>query len=47
MTQSKCPVCNCEKFHVKNPDDEYDVYEFECRMARYVSKTTWTTMNAR
>jgi hypothetical protein len=31
MARSKCPVCGCEKFHVKNPDDEYDIYEFECR----------------
>ncbi len=31
MTQSKCPVCGCKKFHVKNPDDDYDVYEFECQ----------------
>ncbi|MBT3311159.1 MAG: hypothetical protein HN737_04235 [Desulfobacterales bacterium] len=31
MTQSKCPVCNCTKFYVKNPDDEYETYEFECR----------------
>ncbi len=31
MTQSKCPVCHCKTFHVKNPADEYDYYEFECR----------------
>lgn len=31
MRQSKCPACGCEKFYVKNPDDEYDIYEFECR----------------
>jgi hypothetical protein len=29
MTQSKCPVCACKKFYVKNPDDEYDIHEFE------------------
>ena len=29
MAQSKCPVCNCGKFYVKNPDDEYDIYEFD------------------
>jgi hypothetical protein len=26
----KCPLCNCESFFVKNPDDEYDIYEFTC-----------------
>jgi hypothetical protein len=31
MTQTKCPVCGCIKFYVKNPDDEYDIIEFECR----------------
>ena len=31
MTQSKCPVCGCKKFYVKNPDDEYDIYEFKCK----------------
>jgi hypothetical protein len=31
MTQSKCPACGCEQFYVKDPDDEYDIYEFECR----------------
>jgi hypothetical protein len=31
MTQTKCPVCGCIKFYVKNPDDEYDLIEFECR----------------
>ena len=31
MTPSKCPVCGCQTFHVKNPDDPYDIYEFQCR----------------
>lgn len=25
----KCPVCGCEKFFVKDPDDEYETYEIE------------------
>ena len=29
MAQTKCPVCGCRQFHVKNPDDAYDIYEFE------------------
>ena len=24
----KCPTCGCEKFFVKDPDDEYEVYTF-------------------
>ena len=31
MTQSKCPACGCEQFYVKDPDDAYDTFEFECR----------------
>jgi hypothetical protein len=31
MKKSKCPVCGCEQFYVKDPDDGFDVYEFECR----------------
>ncbi|MGD2030076.1 MAG: hypothetical protein PVG86_09090 [Desulfobacterales bacterium] len=27
----KCPVCGCIKFYVKDPEDEYEIYEFECR----------------
>ncbi len=26
----KCPVCGCLEFYVKDPDDEYDIYEFTC-----------------
>ena len=31
MTQSKCPVCGCEQFYVKDPGDEYETHAFECR----------------
>lgn len=31
MAYSKCPACGCEQFYVKDPDDEYEIYEFECR----------------
>ena len=24
----KCPTCGCEKFYVKDEDDEYEVYKF-------------------
>jgi len=27
----KCPLCGCVEFYVKNPDDEYDIYEFTCK----------------
>lgn len=27
----KCPVCRCEKFFVKDPEDEYETYEIEMK----------------
>jgi len=31
MPEMKCPTCGCMKFYVKDPDDEYETCEFECR----------------
>ena len=30
MTEIKCPLCGSLKFYVKDPDDEYEICEFEC-----------------
>ena len=27
---TECPTCRSRKFHVKDPDDAYETYEFEC-----------------
>ena len=26
----KCPTCGSENFYVKDADDEYEIYEFNC-----------------
>ena len=26
----KCPMCQCEHFYVKDPDDEYNYFKFKC-----------------
>jgi len=26
----ECPLCKCKKFYLKNPDDEYETYGFDC-----------------
>lgn len=26
----KCPVCGCQKFYLKDADDEYETYGFDC-----------------
>jgi hypothetical protein len=31
MVDIKCPICGCTKFYVKDPDDEYETCEFECK----------------
>ena len=27
----KCPTCGCDEFYVKDPDDEYEIYNFTLR----------------
>ncbi len=29
MSEKKCPTCKCKQFYLKNPEDQYDVYECE------------------
>jgi hypothetical protein len=31
MAESKCPSCGCKSFYVKDPEDQYETYSFECR----------------
>lgn len=31
MKEGKCPLCGSKHFYVKDPDDEYETYEFECK----------------
>jgi hypothetical protein len=30
MSKAECPICGCEEFYVKDPDDGYETYEFQC-----------------
>lgn len=32
----KCPTCGCEKFYIKDPDDEYEIYEFNTSEGKIV-----------
>jgi hypothetical protein len=27
--EMKCPFCGCQSFYLKDPDDEYETYEFD------------------
>jgi hypothetical protein len=31
-----CPLCGCERFYVRNPLDEYEVFEFDLRDRKIV-----------
>lgn len=35
----KCPVCGSQQFYLKDPDDEYETYEFEVESGRPVFAT--------
>jgi len=26
-----CPLCGCDRFYVKNPEDEYETFEFDLK----------------
>ncbi len=30
MSKARCPICGCEKFYAKDPEDEYETCEFRC-----------------
>ncbi len=27
----ECPVCKCQRFYVKDPEDAFEVYCFDCK----------------
>ena len=29
-----CPVCKSDHFYIKDPDDEYEIHEFEVRQGK-------------
>ena len=31
----KCPVCSCANFYIKDPEDEYETYEFELKDGQF------------
>jgi len=39
MAEIECPHCGCEEFYVKDPDDEYEIYEFSCPDGEIVFST--------
>ena len=29
MSETKCPLCGSQRFYVRDPEDEYEIYEFD------------------
>ena len=29
--EMKCPICGCQRFYLKSPEDEYETYPFELK----------------
>jgi Zn finger protein HypA/HybF involved in hydrogenase expression len=29
MNPMKCPACGSQSFHIKDPEDQYDIFEFD------------------
>ena len=39
----KCPVCGSRRFFAKNPDDDFDMYEFEWTPEKIVERAATIT----
>jgi DNA-directed RNA polymerase subunit RPC12/RpoP len=37
MAAMKCPDCGSQRFYVKDPEDQYNIFEFELKEGRIVS----------
>jgi len=36
----KCPDCGCESFYVKDPDDQFSIFEFDLKEGTIVPRST-------
>ncbi|MDD3580030.1 MAG: hypothetical protein PHW74_03290 [Desulfobacca sp.] len=36
MATRKCPVCGSKSFYVRDPDEEYEIYEFDLQEGNIV-----------
>lgn len=40
MAPMKCPDCGCESFYVKDPDDQFNIFEFDLKEGAIIPRTT-------
>jgi len=36
MTQMKCPACGSQSFYTKDPEDQYNIFEFDLKEGKVV-----------
>ncbi len=36
MSETKCPLCGSLSFYVRDPEDEYEIYEFDLNEGKVV-----------
>ncbi|SHO49741.1 hypothetical protein [Desulfopila aestuarii] len=39
MAPMKCPDCGCESFYVKDPDDQFNIFEFDLKEGTIIPRS--------
>ena len=39
MAPMKCPGCGCESFYVKDPDDQFNIFEFDLKEGTIIPRS--------
>ena len=45
MAETKCPDCGCQSFYIKDPEDQYELFEFELKEGQIISSEKETDSN--
>lgn len=36
MSETKCPLCGSQRFYVRDPEDQYETYEFDLNEGKVI-----------
>ena len=45
MTQMKCPACGSESFYTKDPEDQYNIFNFDLKEGKIIFNVEDTESN--
>ena len=45
MTQMKCPACGSQSFYTKDPEDQYNIFEFDLKDGEIIFNAEGTESN--